>query len=279
MKKEITESKIHNFEQTLRESEHSEATIEKYTAALRNLMYFLQGEEITKIRLIKFRDMLKMNHSAQTVNGAISAINGYLDMIGLSDCKLKLLKVQKQDFCLDAKEMTREEYNRLVNAARQQKRYRLLLLMETICATGIRVSEVKYITVEAAKSGKAEIAMKGKIRTILLPHKLCKKLLVYAKRQGVFSGEIFLTRNGTSLSRKQIWAEMKAICEEAKVEPGKVFPHNLRHLFARCFYQSSKDIVKLSNVLGHSSVETTRIYLKTTEQEHLQTLDRLRLVS
>ena len=151
--------------------------------------------------------------------------------------------------------------------------------MEDICATGIRVSEVKYLTVEAARRGKVEIALKGKLRAILLPGKLCRKLLRYAREQHTASGEIFLTRSGTSLSRKQIWAEMKALCRAAGVAPSKVFPHNLRHLFARAFYRACRDVAKLADVLGHSSMETTRIYLLSTGAEHRRTLERLRLIT
>ena len=151
--------------------------------------------------------------------------------------------------------------------------------MEAICATGVRVSEVKYLTVEAARSGCAEISLKGKIRTILLPNKLCRKLLKYAKKQKIASGEIFLTRGGKSLSRKQIWAEMKGLCQKAGVASSKVFPHNLRHLFARTFYRACRDVAKLADVLGHSSIETTRIYLISTGAEHARALERLRLVS
>ena len=195
------------------------------------------------------------------------------------DCGVRSLKIQRKLFRSSDRELTREEYERLLAAARAEGRMRLALLLETICATGIRVSEVRYITVEAARAGKAEIALKGKIRTILLPGKLCRKLLKYAKTQKNASGEIFLTRSGSSLSRKQIWAEMKALCRKAGVEPTKVFPHNLRYLFARCFYQACRDIAKLADVLGHSSVETTRIYLITTGAEHARTMDQLKLVS
>ena len=176
-------------------------------------------------------------------------------------------------------EHSRKEYNRLLSTARGQGKARLELLLETICATGIRVSEVQYVTVEAAQQGRTEISLKGKIRTILLPQKLCRKLLKYAKKQKTVSGEIFLTRNGKSLSRKQIWSEMKALCQAAGVEKTKVFPHNLRHLFAAAFYQACKDIVRLADVLGHSSIETTRIYLITTGDEHARLLNQLQLVS
>ena len=188
------------------------------------------------------------------------------------------MKLQRRLFREDRRELTREEYLRLIDAALSHGKERLALLMETICATGIRVSEVQYITVEAARQGRTEISLKGKIRTILLPGKLCRKLLKYAKKQKTVSGEIFLTRNGTGLSRKQIWAEMKAICRLAGVAVTKVFPHNLRHLFARTFYRVSHDVAKLADLLGHSSIETTRIYLISTGTEHEKQLNRLRLI-
>ena len=177
------------------------------------------------------------------------------------------------------RELTREEYSRLTAAAQGMGRERLALLIETICATGVRVSEVRFITVEAVRAGKAEISLKGKIRTILLPGRLCRKLEKYARKNKIASGEIFLTRSGKPLSRKQIWAEMKGLCKAAAVEPSKVFPHNLRHLFARCFYRACRDVAKLADVLGHSSMETTRLYLISTGAEHARTLERLRLVS
>lgn len=193
--------------------------------------------------------------------------------------RVKTIRIQRQIFRSRDKELTKEEYTRLLDAAQDMGKERLALLMETICATGIRVSEVKYITVEAARAGRAEIALKGKIRTILLPGKLCRKLLKYAKKQKTGSGEIFLTRTGKGMSRRQIWAEMKAICKRAMVAPSKVFPHNLRHLFARTFYKVCRDVVQLADVLGHSSVETTRIYLASTGDEYVRRMDRLGLIS
>ena len=191
---------------------------------------------------------------------------------------MKALKIQRKLFRDDRKELTREEYQRLLDSAHELGRERLALLLETICATGIRVSEVKYITVEAAQVGRAEISLKGKLRTILLPGKLCRKLKKYARQQKNASGEIFLTRSGKSLSRRQIWAEMKRLCKVAGVAPSKVFPHNLRHLFARTFYKVCRDVVKLADVLGHSSIETTRIYLISTGVEHMKILSRMRLI-
>ena len=205
--------------------------------------------------------------------------NRFLAFLGWGDCQVKALRVQRQLFRENRRELTRGEFDRLIAAARAAGRERLLLLMETICSTGIRVSEVKYITVEALRCGKAEIALKGKIRTILLPARLCRKLLKYSKKRNTVSGEVFLTKNGSSLSRKQIWAEMKSLCGLAGVAPSKVFPHNLRHLFARAFFKACRDVAQLADVLGHSSMETTRIYLISTGAEHARTLEQLRLVS
>ena len=199
--------------------------------------------------------------------------------MGWEDCRAKFLKIQRRMFRDQSRELTRADYDRLITAAQGRGQARLALLMETICATGIRVSEVRYITVEAAKTGRAEITLKGKIRVILIPGKLCRKLLKYAKKNKTASGEIFLTGNGSRISRRQIWAEMKRLCKYAGVEPSRVFPHNLRHCFAVAFYRACKDIAKLADVLGHSSIETTRIYLLTSGAEHQRQLDRLGLVS
>ena len=198
----------------------------------------------------------------------LSAVNALFRFLGREDCKIRFLRVQRKAFREQSRELTRAEYQRLLDTAAEQGQERLGLLMETICATGIRVSEVRYITVEAAQRGRAEINLKGKIRTILLPAKLCRKLLKYTRKQKIASGEIFLTRGGKPVSRRQIWREMKMLCEKAGVESSKVFPHNLRHLFAATFYKVCRDIVKLADILGHSSINTTRIYLMTTGTEH-----------
>lgn len=213
-----------------------------------------------------------------TINSKLAALNSFFRFMGWNDCRVKFLKVQRRLFRDANREMTRQEYSRLLEAANSARRDRLALLMETICATGIRVSEVRYITIEAVRSGKAEIALKGKIRTILLPAKLCKKLEKYAHKNKIASGEIFITESGKSLSRRQIWAEMKSLCIKANVAPTKVFPHNLRHLFATTFYRVCRDVVRLADVLGHSSIETTRIYLLTTGAEHRRQLDKLGFV-
>ena len=234
---------------------------------------------MTKEEVTAWRDaLLARGLTPSTVNSMLAAVNGFFRFTGREDCRVKFLKVQRRLFRDAGRELTRDEYERLLAAAGNSGQRRLELLMEAICATGIRVSEVRYLTVEAARRGRAEIRLKGKIRTILIPGKLCRKLLKFAQKNKTVSGEIFLTRNGTGLSRRQIWAEMKALCARAGVEPGKVFPHNLRHLFATAFYRACRDIARLADVLGHSSIETTRIYLVTSGSEHLRQLERLRLV-
>ncbi len=279
MKKTITESDIKKFARALRKEEKAKATVEKYVVSLRRLMEYLKGKPVTKERLLTYRDKLKKDCAAQTVNGAISAINHYLDLAHMSDLKLKLLKVQRRIFLPMEKELTQAEYERLKAAAKQIGKERLALIMETIAGTGIRVGEVAYITVEAAKAGKAEIDLKGKIRTIPLTGKLCRKLQRYAKENGITTGAIFRTKTGAPVSRAQIWAEMKSVCAKAGVKASKVFPHNLRHLFAKCYYKRTHDIVELADLLGHSSIETTRIYLKTSMEEKMKTLTSLGLVS
>ena len=267
------------FIRHLRTRERSPGTIEKYLRDVRALADWLDGAEATRERTASWRDsLLEGGYAPVTVNSMVAAVNQFFAFLGWEDCKIKALKIQRKLFRDDRRELTREEYERLVAAAHTQGRERLALLLETICSTGIRVSEVKYITVEAARMGRAEISLKGKLRVILLPGKLCRKLKKYAKAQKTASGEIFLTRSGKSLSRRQIWAEMKRLCKTAGVAPSKVFPHNLRHLFARTFYKVCRDVVKLADVLGHSSIETTRIYLISTGAEHAEILRKMRLI-
>ena len=277
--RKITEETLAAFARQLGEEERSPATLEKYLREVRQFAAFLGGREVTRELAAAWREELSARQSPATVNGKLTALDRLLAFLGWEDCRVKHLRVQRQLFRDSARELSREEYARLVETARRLGRGRLSLLMETICATGIRVSEVRYITAEAVREGRTEIALKGKIRTILLPGKLCRKLEKYARQKKITSGELFLTRSGRPMSRKQIWAEMKGVCRAAGVAPSKVFPHNLRHLFARCFYRVSRDVAKLADVLGHSSIETTRIYLISTGAEHARTLDRLRLVT
>lgn len=213
-----------------------------------------------------------------TVNSMLSALNGFLRFMGWEESRVKFLKVQRCLFRDKGRELSRQEYERLIDAAVRQGDNRLALLIETICSTGIRVSEVRYITMEAVKNRRAVVSLKGKIRTILLTGKLCKKLRDYARKEGIGSGKIFLAENGKGIDRRRIWREMKKLCGKAGVEKRKVFPHNLRHLFARTFYKVSKDIVELADILGHSSIETTRIYLISTGEGHARRMERLQLI-
>ena len=281
MKERVLNSRqLELFARKLREDERSAGTIENYLRHIRAFAVWTQGRPVTKELAAEWKEhLVSSDYCPGTINTMLVSLNRFFGFLGWNDCKVKTLRIQRRLFREDCKELTREEYQRLIAAAQSTGRERLMLLMETICSTGIRVSEVKYITVEALKLGKAEISLKGKIRTILLPNKLCRKLLKYAKKQRTASGEVFLTRNGTGLSRKQIWAEMKSVCEKARVAASKVFPHNLRHLFARTFYKVCRDVARLADVLGHSSIETTRIYLISTGVEHARTLELLRLVT
>ena len=281
MKERLLNSRqLELFTRKLREDERSAGTIENYLRHIRAFAAWVQGRPVTKELAAEWKEhLVSSDYCPGTINTMLVSLNRFFGFLGWNDCQVKTLRIQRRLFREDCKELTRKEYQRLIAAAQSTGRERLMLLMETICSTGIRVSEVKYITVEALKLGKAEISLKGKIRTILLPNKLCRKLLKYAKKQRTASGEVFLTRNGTGLSRKQIWAEMKSVCEKARVAASKVFPHNLRHLFARTFYKVCRDVARLADVLGHSSIETTRIYLISTGVEHARTLELLRLVT
>ncbi len=223
--------------------------------------------------------LIAMGRAVSSINGAIAAIHSFLAFAEWNDCNVKYLKAQRQLFRDTSKELTPAEYQCLVHTAEAQGDDRLAMLLETICGTGVRVSEVQYITIEAVAKGQVQIKMKGKIRTILIQSRLAKKLKKYAKKHNIKSGAIFITRTGRPMSRGQIWSEMKGLCKAAGVDESKVFPHNLRHLFARTYYKQYKDVVQLADMLGHSSVETTRIYLKKTVEEHRRSLDKLGLVS
>ena len=276
----LTGYQIQGYAQHLKLEEKSEATMEKYLRDIRAFARWLDGREISKGLSAAWKaHLVERGYAPASINAKLSALNSLLEFLGLRACRVKFLKIQRRMFRDDRRDLTRADYNALTAAAKERGKARLALLMEAICSTGIRVSEVKYITVEAIRQGKAEISLKGKIRTILLPGKLRRKLLKYAQKQKIASGAIFRTRSGRELSRHQIWAELKGLCKHACVEPSKVFPHNLRHLFARCFYRVSRDVAKLADVLGHSSIETTRIYLVTSGSEHQRALDRLGLVS
>lgn len=280
MGKQIDKEQLTAFERYLRAEEREPGTIEKYLRDVRAFFTWLDARELSKEAVVVWKEHLRTaGYAPSTINSMLIALNRFLQFQGRDDLRVKTLRIQRQIFRSRDKELTKEEYVCLIETAHAMGRERLALMMEAICATGVRVSEVKYITVEAAQAGRAEIALKGKIRTILLPGKLRRKLLKYAKKQQIGSGEIFLTRTGKGMSRRQIWAEMKAICKKAGVAPSKVFPHNLRHLFARTFYRACRDVVQLADVLGHSSVETTRIYLASTGDEYVRRMNRLGLIS
>ena len=264
----LTPLQLQTYAQQLRLEEKRPATVEKYLRDLHAFSVWADGREINKELTAEWKaHLVEENYAPASVNAMLSALNSLLEFLGLKDCQVKFLKLQRRLFQDPDRELTKEDYQRLLDTARRLGRERLTLLVETIGATGIRVSEVRYITLEAVEQGKAEIALKGKIRTILLPGKLCRKLRKYAQKQKIASGAIFRTRSGRELGRRQIWAELKALCKHAGVEPSKVFPHNLRHLFATVFYRACRDIVKLADLLDHSSIETTRIYPLTSGAE------------
>ena len=273
----VTERTVDGFRRELLRREYSHGTAESYVRSIRAFARW-SGGAVDRGLVLTWKARLTAQYAPATVNAMLAGINRFFAFMGWPECKVKALRLQRRSFREAERELDREEYRTLVRTARTLGRERLALVMETICATGIRVGEVPYITVEALRRGKAVVALKGKVRTILLPEKLCKKLLKYAKRQKITSGEVFLTGGGKRLSRVQIWAEMKRLCCAAGVAADKVFPHNLRHLFARTFYRACQDVVKLADILGHSSIETTRIYLLTTGTEHLRQLERLGLL-
>ncbi len=270
----VTRIELESFTSSLKREERTPGTIGKYLRGSGEFASWLGERELAKDTAAGWREhLLEAGYAPATINSMLSAVNRLLKFLGREDCRIRFLRAQRKTFREQNRELTRAEYQRLLDTAAEHRQERLGLLMETICATGIRVSEVQYITVEAVQSGRAEISLKGKIRTILLPSKLCRKLLKYARKQKTASGEIFLTRSGKPVSRRQIWREMKALCAKAGVEASKVFPHNLRQLFATLFYKVCRDIAKLADVLGHSSINTTRIYLMTTGAEHARQLE------
>lgn len=275
----ITQADMDGYCLSLLTEERSAGTIEKYRRDLAAFARWIGGAAVTKETAARWKThLLERGCKPETVNSKLSAINGFFAFMGWS-IRVKFLKIQHQPFRDPARELSRQEYDRLLTVARETGQERLALIMETLCATGIRISELRYITVEAAKDGRATISLKGKIRTILLPTKLYRKLQKYAKKEKIASGAIFRTKSGKPISRRQVWYELKRLCQAAGVEPGKVFPHNFRHLFATTFYKACKDIARLADVLGHSSIETTRIYLAVSGAEQARQLDKLRLVS
>lgn len=276
----ITESLLEEYAKYLAQEEKSKATINKYLCDLRKFKDFAGEREITKTLTVDYKEYLlqKQCYEISSVNSFLVALNRFLEFMDWHDSKVKTCKVQKAVFAAEEKYLTKNEYKRLVLTARKKGNLRLALILNTICSTGIRISELKYITVESVRKGKAVIHNKGKIRTILIPAELQKELKLYAAQKKSVEGPIFCTGSGKAMNRSNVWREMKALCTEADVAAEKIFPHNLRHLFAQCFYSLKKDIAKLADVLGHSSIETTRIYIRTTCEEHRKQLELLGLV-
>lgn len=276
--KKITDKIINKFNAYLQDEEKARATVEKYIRDITAFAAWIGQGELTKARVLEYKERLIKNYAPASVNSILSSLNSFFDFIGEYGLKVKNLKIQKQIFAKNEKELTKAEYNRLLKAAKSKGNRKLNLIMQTICATGIRVSELCYITKESLKDGRADVNMKGKLRVIIIPNELCRILKKYAAEQGIASGSIFITKSGRPLDRHTIWKLMKGLCESANVDKGKVFPHNLRHLFARTFYSIEKDIVRLADILGHSSVNTTRIYTMDTWEICRRQVQRLGLL-
>lgn len=275
----LTSEAIQNFKKYLKEEEKSKNTIEKYMRDVWEFTTYMNGAEITKESVIAYKDkLISESYAVRSINSMLASLNSLFSFLNWMDCRVKSIKLQRQIYCPEEKELTKAEYMRLVNTAKQKGNERLNLILQTICGTGIRVSELQYITVEAVKNGEAIVSLKGKTRSVFIVKELKKKLLRYAAEQGITSGTIFITRTGRPMSRTNIWREMKNLYEHAGVNPQKVFPHNLRHLFARVFYGIEKDIAKLADILGHSSINTTRIYIISTGDEHRRRMENMRLI-
>ena len=276
--RKITTETIKSFNQYLISEEKAISTISKYLHDVSEFQIWLSERELCKTEVLGFKSYLCDNYAPTSVNAAISSLNSFFNFMEWYDLRVKNLKIQKQIFASTDKNLIKAEYERLLSVAKHNKNERLYLLMQTICSTGIRVSEVRYVTVEAVKRGVAEINCKGKHRYVFLPKQLCHILKQYVKAQKIKSGAVFVTKNGKPLDRSNIWSDMKKLCKAANVSEKKVFPHNLRHLFARTYYSFQKDIVRLADILGHSSVNTTRIYTMETGEVHCKQIQKLGLL-
>ena len=276
--KYLTQEKISDFKEHLILEERSAATVEKYIRDTKAFLAFVNGAEVIKEVVIEYKKHLQEKYAVRSVNSMLASINSLFAFLGWHEFKVKSIKLQQQIYCPEEKELTKAEYARLCRTAERKHNERLNLILQTICGTGIRVSELQFITIEAVKQGEAVVNCKAKTRSVFIVKELQKKLLRYARSHGIKTGCIFITRTGKPISRTNIWREMKNLCLEAEVSPTKVFPHNLRHLFARVFYGIEKDIAKLADILGHSSINTTRIYIISTGTEHRRCMENMRLV-
>ena len=272
------DKRIEQYIAHLKEDEKAKATCEQYKRELKRFSSFCKDKELSKETMLAYKEDLIAHYKTSSANAALVAINGFLSFINKQELRVKLFKLQRSTYIQQNREMTKPDYTKLIKTARNKKDERLALLIETICSTGIRVSEVQYITTEALSNGEAVVRMKGKTRKIFLPDKLITTLKKYTNRHNIHHGPIFITRSGKPLDRSNIWKMMKALCKEALVESTKVFPHSLRHLFARTFYAMDKDIAKLADILGHSSINTTRIYIMSTGVEHRKLINSLNLL-
>jgi len=273
----LSEEQVYAFREELIREEKSCATVEKYLRDIQAFRCFLMDAPVTKEKMVAYKEQLQeKGYAVRSVNSMLASLNSLLTFLGWQDCRVRSLKLQQQIYCPEEKELSKGEYLRLLHSARRNPK--LSLVMQTICSTGIRVSELRYFTVEAVSRGEVTVRCKGKTRDILLPRKLRKMLLSYAASEKIQEGVIFRSETGTALSRGSIWAQMKQLCKQAGVPRQKVFPHNLRKLFARTFYSIEKDIAKLADILGHSSINTTRIYIISTGREHRQKIERLGLL-
>ncbi|MCD8046329.1 MAG: site-specific integrase [Clostridiales bacterium] len=274
----ITNDRIEDYRNYLIDNERSAATISKYLGAVRDLFLFLGEKPPERRDILDYREHLLKTKTAKTVNAALSAINGFFLFAGREDLTVHYLKIQHKAFAEEKKELDMKEYRRLLKAAKDAGDERTWLLLQTLAGTGIRISEHVYITVEAAKCGRAEIRLKGKCRIILIPEELCRHLLSYARKKGIKNGAIFCTRTGKPLNRSNAWRDLKRLCQAAGVDSDKVFPHNFRHLFARQFYAQDRDIARLADVMGHSRIETTRLYVAVSAVEHEKELNRMGMI-
>ncbi|MCI8835985.1 MAG: site-specific integrase [Ruminococcus sp.] len=280
MERRITEEMIEEYRNYLYEEEKSRATIEKYLCDLKKLIGYANGQTLTKSLMLNYKEKLyrEDRYKINSVNSYLVAANRFFEYMQWYELRVKTYRVQKEIFCTEEKYLSKAEYKRLLRQAREEKKIRLYMILETLAATGMRVSEIQFLTVSAVRRGTVEINNKGKVRTVLLSTQLQKQLLLYLVDARIHSGVVFRTKRGKAVDRSNIWREMKELCQKADVLPDKVFPHNLRHLFARCFYQIKKDIAKLANVLGHNNIETTRLYIRTTPKEHRKQLEMLDLL-
>ena len=274
----IISEKIKEFESYLKENERTKNTIEKYIRDITAFAEWMKGTEMTKELVLEYKAYISQKYAVASVNSMLSSLNSFFDFAELPQYKVKTIKMQRTIFADERKELTKQEYEKLLSTAKDRGQHRLYMIMQTICALGLRVSELQYITVSAVRQGYARIDCKGKMRTVIMPCAICKMLTKYIKKNKITSGSIFVTKNGKPLDRSNIWSAMKALCREAGVSADKVFPHNLRHLFARTYYKLRKDIVRLADILGHSSINTTRIYTMESGENHRLTMEKLGLL-